>query len=91
MAAYDGPASFLFPDGEQLGVSVHAGLRGERWSGTISLGDSDRRLEQGDVCQLTADRLGDLRVIITEQTGKKRYAFIALISPDPHERLDPPL
>jgi hypothetical protein len=91
MTVYDGPADFLTPDGQHIVVSVHAGLRGERWSGSISLREVERRLEQGDVCQLSADPLGELRVIITEQRGSKRYAFVGLIKPDPWERLDPPL
>ncbi|MBI2760318.1 MAG: hypothetical protein HYX51_02690 [Chloroflexi bacterium] len=90
MAVYDGPADFLTPDGEHLVVTTHASQRGEQWSGSIGLGDTGRRLEQGDVCRLTSTRFGELRVIITEQRGSRRYAFVALITPDPHERLGPP-
>jgi hypothetical protein len=90
MTAYDGPADFLTPDGEHMVVSVHAGQRGDQWSGTFVLSDPERRLEQGDVCQLSADRLGDLRVIITEQRGTRRYAFVSMVTPDPFERLGPP-
>ena len=90
MATYDGPANFLTPDGQHIVVSVHAGLRGEQWSGSISWADVERRLEQGDVCRLHAERMGELRVIITEQRGTKRYAFVSMIKPDPWERLVPP-
>jgi hypothetical protein len=87
---YDGPADFLMPDGEHLVVSVHAGLRGDRWSGSLALRDTERRPEQGDVCRLTAEPFGELRVIITEQRGSRRYAFVGMVTPDPWERLDPP-
>ena len=90
MTVYDGPADFLTPDGEHLVVSVHAGQRGEQWSGSLALRDTERRLEQGDVCQLSGARLGELRVIITEQRGSKRYAFVSMVKPDPWERLEPP-
>lgn len=78
------------PDGEPLEVSVHAGQRGEQWSGSLALRDTERRLERGDVCRLSAARLGDLRVIITEQRGKLSYSFVSLVRPAPWERLDPP-
>lgn len=90
MAIYDGPASFLTPDGQLFEATVHAGQRGEQWNGTIQLQENQRRLEQGDVCQLTAKLFGDLRIIITEQRGGRRYAFISLVRPDPGERLGPP-
>ena len=90
MATYDGPADFLTPDGQHIVVRVHAGQRGEQWSGSLSLSDAERRLEQGDVCQLSAKPMGELRVIITEQRGSRRYAFVGMIKPDPWERLGPP-
>jgi hypothetical protein len=91
MKHYDGPADFLMPDGQLLSVSVSAGQRGEQWSGSLALQDTDRRLEQGDVCRLSGPPFGgELRVIITEQRGGKRYAFVSLITPDPWERLEPP-
>jgi hypothetical protein len=91
MTMHDGRADFLTPDGQHMVVTVHAGLRNGRWSGSLSLPDAERRLEQGDVCRISADPLGELRVIITEQRGSRRYTFIALIDPDPRERLEPPL
>ncbi len=91
MATYDGQADFLTPDGDHLVVSVQAGQRGGRWSGSIALRDSERRLERGDVCQLSADQIGEMRVIITDLRGAKRYDFVAMIDPDPHERLEPPV
>jgi hypothetical protein len=85
---FDGSADFLYPDGTHTLVNVHAGQRGGRWAGTIRLPAHDRRLEQGDVCRLTHDRFeGELRIVITEQTGTARYAFIGLIKPDPWESL----
>lgn len=91
MASYDGQADFLTPDGDHLVVTVHAGQRGGRWSGSIALRETERRLERGDVCQLSAEPLGDMRVIITDPRGTRRYDFVALIDPDPFERLGPPL
>lgn len=90
MSTYDGSADFLTPDGSLLEVSIHAGLRGDQWSGSLSLPDEERRLERGDVCRLTAEPLGELRVIITDQRGSRRYTFVSLIRPDPWARLDPP-
>lgn len=85
---FDGEAHFLFPDGEHLMVSVHAGQRGGRWAGTVRLGDTVRRLEQGDICRLTHARFdGEMRIVITEQVGSTRYAFISLVKPEPWERL----
>ncbi len=86
MAVFDGAAQILLPDGHLLTVSVHATRRGEQWSGVVSLQESDRRLEQGDVCHLAGGPLGDIRVIITEPRGRRRYAFISMITPDPNER-----
>lgn len=85
---YDGTADFLFPDGTHVLVTVNAGQRGGRWAGTVRLPDSDRRLEQGDICRLTHDRFdGEMRIVITERTGSARYAFIGLVKPDPFETL----
>src|SRR5215204_7384223 len=81
---FDGSADFLYPDGTYVVVTVHAGQRGGRWTGNLRLPNGDRRLEKGDVCRLTHDRFdGELRVVITEQTGSSRYSFIGLIKPDP--------
>ncbi|MGH2584386.1 MAG: hypothetical protein ACRDJE_05675 [Dehalococcoidia bacterium] len=85
---FDGTADFLYPDGTHTVATVHAGQRGGRWAGTIRLTAGDRRLERGDVCRLTHGRFeGELRIVITEQTGTTRYAFIGLIKPDPWESL----
>jgi len=85
---FDGEADFLFPDGTHLVAVVHATQRGGRWTGNLRLAGVDRRLEKGDICRLTHDRFGgEQRVVITEQTGSTRYAFIALIKPDPFETL----
>ncbi len=83
---YNGPVPFLIPDGTPVSASCDAGFRQGRWTGTVSLHETERRLEQGDVCQMT---LGDenLRIIITDQVGSRRYSFIALIKPDPFESL----
>lgn len=90
MSVYDGPADFLTPDGDHLVVRVHAGQRGEQWTGSVALQHTERRLEQGDVCHLSAERLGDLRVIITEWRGTSRYAFVSMVKPDPGVHLSPP-
>jgi hypothetical protein len=85
---FDGSADFLYPDGTYAVVTVNAGQRGGRWTGNLRLPNGDRRLEKGDVCRLTHDRFdGELRVVITEQTGSARYSFIGLIKPDPWETL----
>ena len=83
---FSGAVEFLIPDGTPLSASCDAGFRQGRWTGTVSLKDTERRVERGDVCQL---RLAgeDLRVVVTEQVGSKRYSFIALIKPDPFETL----
>ena len=87
---FDGPVDFLFPDGMHVVATVNAGQRGGRWSGSVRLPESERRLERGDVCRLNHGRFdGELRIIITEQTGKTRYAFVGLVRPDPGERLGP--
>lgn len=90
MAVYDGAADFLTPDGRHYVVTIHAGQRGEQWTGSLTLRDAERRLERGDVCRLTTERTGELRVIITEQRASSRYDFVSLIRPDPAERLGPP-
>lgn len=91
VAVYDGSAKVLMPDGQQLVVTVHASLRGGRWAGSLVLPNTERRLEQGDVCRLAGRLLGELRVVITEQFGQRRYAFVGLITPAPWERLEPPV
>lgn len=83
---FNGAADFLIPDGTPVPAKCDASFRQGRWSGTVSLLDTDRRVEQGDVCQLRLDE-EELRVVITEQVGSMRYAFIALVKPDPYERL----
>lgn len=85
---FDGTAAFLFPDGAHETASVNASERGGRWSGSLRLPESERKLERGDVCRLTHARFdGELRIVITEQIGTRRYAFIGLIKPDPWETL----
>ena len=85
---FDGPVDFLYPDGTHEVVTVSAGQRGGRWSGNLRLPPGERRLEKGDVCRLTHARFdGELRIIITDQTGSTRYAFIGLVKPDPFETL----
>lgn len=83
---FNGPVPFLIPDGTPIPASCDAGFRQGRWTGTVNLQDTERRLEQGDVCQMSLDG-ENLRVIITEQVGSRRYSFIALIKPDPFESL----
>jgi len=83
---FNGAADFLIPDGTNVPARCDAGFRQGRWTGTISLIDSERRLERGDVCQLRLHD-EDLRVVITEQVASKRYSFIALVKPDPFETL----
>jgi len=78
------------PDGQQHEVVVHARLHGGRWTGSLMLPETRRRLERGDVCQLEGGPLGELRVVITEQYGRRRYAFVGLVTPAPWERLEPP-
>lgn len=85
---FDGQADFLYPDGTHVMASVNAGQRGGRWTGSIRLPQSERRLERGDICRVTHQRFeGEMRVVITEQTGSARYAFVGLVDPDPFERL----
>jgi len=81
---YSGSVEFLIPDGTPVPAKCEASFRNGRWTGVVSLADTLRRIEQGDVCQLT---LGDenLRIIVTDQVGSRRYSFIALIKPDPFE------
>ena len=83
---YSGPIDFLIPDGTPVEASCDAGFRQGRWTGIVTLRNTERRIERGDVCQMT---LGEenLRVIITDAEGTRRYSFIALIKPDPFESL----
>ncbi|MFN8559112.1 MAG: serine hydrolase domain-containing protein [Dehalococcoidia bacterium] len=77
--------------GHTSSLTVHAGQRGEQWSGAVDLDGTERRLEQGDVCRLSGDAFGgEIRVIITEPRGRRRYAFVGMVTPDPWERLGPP-
>jgi hypothetical protein len=75
------------PDGEHFRAQCDARYTRERWQGVLNLAGLDRRLEQGDVCRLSAEPLGELRVIILDQVGSHRYEFIALVKPDPFESL----
>ena len=85
---FDGAADFLYPDGMHATATVNAGTRGGRWAGQVSIPNDGRRLEKGDVCRLTHERFdGEMWIVITDQTGTRRYAFIALIKPDPWETL----
>jgi hypothetical protein len=84
---YHGFVHFLMPDGEHLRVQCDARYARERWQGSVNLAGLERRLEQGDVCRIAAEPLGELRVIIVEEVGTRRYEFIALVKPDPFEAL----
>jgi hypothetical protein len=83
---FSGAVQFLIPDGTAVEATCEAGFRGGRWTGYVTLHDTDRSLERGDVCQ-TAIQGEDLRIIVTEVQKNRRYGFIALIKPDPAERL----
>jgi hypothetical protein len=83
---YSGTVEFLIPDGTPIAATCDAGFRQGRWTGVISLGETDRRLERGDVCQIVLHK-ERLRIVITDQVGSRRYSFIALIKPDPFETL----
>ena len=83
---YNGQIDLLIPDGTPVPAGCDAGYRHGRWEGTVSLGDTERRVEQGDVCHVRLNG-EDLRIIITGQVGSKRFSFIALIKPDPYESL----
>lgn len=83
---YNGPVEFLIPDGTPVEASCDASFRQGRWTGWITLRNTERRVEQGDVCQMTLDA-ENLRIIITDTAGTRRYSFIALIKPDPFESL----
>jgi hypothetical protein len=85
---FDGSVDFLYPDGTHTVAGVNAGQRGGRWTGSLRLPENGRRLERGDVCRLSHHQFdGELRVVITDQTGRDRYTFIGLIKPDPWETL----
>jgi len=83
---FSGTVDFMIPDGTPVPASCEAGFRQGRWTGVVSLGDTQRRVERGDVCQLALHG-ENLRIVITDQVGSKRYAFIALVKPDPFETL----
>lgn len=84
---YAGAVNFLMPDGAHLVARCEARYTRERWQGMIDLGDFPRPLERGDVCHLSAVPLGELRIVIIDQLGSRRYQFVALITPDPLESL----
>ena len=83
---YNGAVAFLIPDGTPVRAACDASFRQGRWTGVVTLQETERRVEQGDVCQLTLAG-ENLRIIITDQVGTRRYTFIALIKPDPFESL----
>ena len=88
---FDGTADFLYPDGAHVLATVNAGERGGRWSGSVRLPPSERRLEQGDICRLTHERFdGEMRIVITGQTGSNRWSFVGLIKPEPWETMPLP-
>ena len=84
---YHGFVHFLTPDGEHFRAQCDARYSRERWQGVLNLNGLARRVEQGDVCRISAEPLGELRVIIMEETGTRRWEFIALVKPDPYESL----
>jgi hypothetical protein len=84
---YNGQVNFLMPDGEHFRARCEAHFRRERWQGVLNLQGLDRGLEQGDVCRISADPFGELRVIILEKVGTSRYEFVAMVKPDPFESL----
>jgi hypothetical protein len=84
---FSGPVDFLMPDGAHFIARCEARYTRERWQGVLNLSGFARGLEQGDVCRLTADRLGELRVVITEKIGSYRYEFVGLVAPDPMETI----
>lgn len=84
---YRGTVDFLVPDGGHFLAQCDARLTRERWQGTLTIPDFTRRLERGDVCRVSCERLGELRVIILDHVGTNRYDFIALVKPDPLEIL----
>jgi hypothetical protein len=84
---FAGPVDFLMPDGEHFKARCEARYSRERWQGVLNLSGFNRGLEQGDVCRLTADQFGELRVVITEKVGSFRYEFVGLVPPDPMETI----
>lgn len=84
---FHGPVNFLMPDGGHFMAQCEAHYTRERWQGVLSLARFERGLEQGDVCRVSAEPLGELRVIILDRVGTARYEFIALVRPDPFESL----
>ncbi len=86
-AQFRGAVDFLLPDGEHLVAQCQARFTGERWQGVLDLRGLERPPEQGDVCRLSAQPLGELRIIILDKVGSFRYEFIALVKPDPFESL----
>src|SRR6266536_4263248 len=71
-AQYRGKANFLMPDGDHFMAPCVARFTRERWQGIIDLRGLDRSLEQGDVCRLSTEAMGDLRIIILDRVGTSR-------------------
>ena len=84
---YNGAVSFLMPDGAHFAARCDAHFARERWRGVLTVPLEKRALEQGDVCKMSCERLGELRIIILDKVGTNRYDFIALVQPDPMEVL----
>lgn len=83
---FNGPVEVLIPDGTPVSAACDASFRQGRWTGVVTLRESERSIERGDVCHVALDG-ENMRVIITDQVGSRRYSFIALIKPDPNEML----
>jgi hypothetical protein len=75
------------PDGAHYLARCEAHFTRERWRGSLTVALADRKLEQGDVCRMSCERLGEMRIIILDKVGTNRYDFIALVQPDPMEVL----
>jgi len=84
---FKGRVNFLMPDGAPFEARCDAHFTRERWRGVLTISVFDRALEQGDVCRMSCDRLGEMRIIILDKVGTSRYDFIALVQPDPLEIL----
>lgn len=84
---FNGTVDFLMPDGAHFAAHCEARFTRERWQGVLSIPNFSRGLEQGDVCRVGSERLGELRVVILERIGSQRYEFVALVKPDPKEML----
>jgi hypothetical protein len=86
-ARFNGSVNFLMPDGAPFRARCDAHFTHDRWRGVLTISLFDRGLEQGDVCKMSCERLGELRIIILDKVGTNRYDFIALVHPDPLEVL----